>query len=137
MIIIKEQMYKILNKRNHARKCIPYQKYSCNKSCDKKNTYLRELNKKRCARKSLFQVDLFSRKNATELLEKLIPIQCKCPSKETPKPWKICIFVGEILIEYQVGDSRQHWTIVCLGPIVFFQKVWKEKFWIFNMKLRN
>ena len=33
--------------------------------------------------------------------------------------------------------SRQPWDGVCLGPIVFFQKVWKEKSWIFYMKLRK
>ena len=27
-----------------------------------------------------------------------------------------------------IGESRQPWAGVCLGPIVFFQKVWKEKF---------
>ena len=31
-----------------------------------------------------------------------------------------------------VEESRQPWAGVCLSPIVFFQKVWKEKSWIFS-----
>ena len=33
-----------------------------------------------------------------------------------------------------IGKSRRPWVCLCLGPIVFFQKVWKEKSWIFYMK---
>ena len=41
------------------------------------------------------------------------------------------------LVEYYVRESRQPWAGVCLGSIVFFQKVWKEKSWIFYIKLRK
>ena len=40
-------------------------------------------------------------------------------------------------LKKQLGESRQPWANVCLEPIVFFQKVWKEKFLIFYMKLRK
>ena len=36
-----------------------------------------------------------------------------------------------------VGERRQSWTGVSLGPIVFFRKIWKEKSWIFYMKLKK
>ena len=36
-----------------------------------------------------------------------------------------------------LGDSQQPWAGVCLGPIVFFQKVWKEKSWNFYMNLKK
>ena len=32
---------------------------------------------------------------------------------------------------FDIGESRHPWVGVCLGPIVFFQKVWKQKSWIF------
>ena len=38
---------------------------------------------------------------------------------------------------FNVGESRQPWAGVCLAPITCFQKVWKEKTWIFYTKLRK
>ena len=49
------------------------------------------------------------------------------------------VFASPMQCSYvnHIGESRQPWVGVCLGAIRFFQKVWKEKSWIFYMKLRK
>ena len=41
------------------------------------------------------------------------------------------------IFSVRIGESRQPWAGVCLGPNVFFKKKWKKNSWIFYMKLRK
>ena len=104
---------------------------------------------------------LFNMKTENRMRKKDQPKQYSCRSKDSQfkskiEPWVTSVFdapsaksqlfqtpglffLNGIFLrnESSIGESRQHWAGVCLGPIVFFQKIWKEKSWTFYMKLRK
>ena len=59
----------------------------------------------------------------TKIIDKRAWLYCFLHPKKVP--------IYAITFTVEVEESRQPWAGVCLGPTVCFQKVWKEKSWIF------